>query len=65
MSWTSLYFLNMLDSIVLITGDVHEAINLYKDAFQVLKHSKSIALDDELMEKMRIDVAELLHAVGR
>lgn len=47
------------------TGDVHEAIDLYKDAFQVLKHSKSIALDDELMEKMRIDVAELLHAVGR
>ncbi|KAL3524423.1 hypothetical protein ACH5RR_017257 [Cinchona calisaya] len=47
------------------TGDIDEAIALYQDAFRVLKDSKSIASNDELMEKMRIDLAELLHVAGR
>ncbi|KAK6135326.1 hypothetical protein DH2020_030914 [Rehmannia glutinosa] len=46
-------------------GNVNEAIDLYKSAIQILRDSKDVALDDEVMEKMRIDLAELLHAVGR
>ncbi|KAG8381126.1 hypothetical protein BUALT_Bualt06G0090000 [Buddleja alternifolia] len=46
-------------------GDVNEAIDLYKSAIQILKESEYMALDDEVMEKMRIDLAELLHVVGR
>ncbi|XAR52195.1 hypothetical protein NMG60_11020132 [Bertholletia excelsa] len=46
-------------------GNVDEAIRLYRDALQVLKASKSMALDDNILEKMRIDLAELLHSVGR
>lgn len=47
------------------TGDVNEAINLYKSALQIIKDSNSMALDDPMMEKMRIDLAELLHVTGR
>lgn len=46
-------------------GDVNEAINLYKSALQIIKDSNSMALDDSMMEKMRIDLAELLHVTGR
>ncbi|XP_051138013.1 uncharacterized protein LOC127256193 [Andrographis paniculata] len=46
-------------------GDVNEAIDLYKSALQILKDSKSVPLDDKDMEKMRIDLAELLHVAGR
>lgn len=46
-------------------GDVNEAINLYKSALQIIKDSNSMALDDPMMEKMRIDLAELLHVTGR
>lgn len=47
------------------TGDVNEAIDLYKEALRMLKDSDYIAVDDQIMEKMRVDLAELLHAVGR
>lgn len=47
------------------TGDVNEAIDLYKEALRRLKVSDYIAIDDHIMEKMRVDLAELLHAVGR
>lgn len=47
------------------TGDVNEAIDLYKEALRRLKVSDYIAIDDQIMEKMRVDLAELLHAVGR
>ncbi|KAF8379741.1 hypothetical protein HHK36_029189 [Tetracentron sinense] len=47
------------------TGNVDEAIRLYRNALQVIKDSKYIALDDNIMEKMRVDLAELLHATGR
>lgn len=46
-------------------GDVNEAIDLYKEALRRLKVSDYIAIDDPIMEKMRVDLAELLHAVGR
>ncbi|KAK9293216.1 hypothetical protein L1049_021205 [Liquidambar formosana] len=46
-------------------GNADEAVYLYKSALQVIKDSKYIALDDTIMEKMRIDLAELLHVVGR
>ncbi|KAL3630712.1 hypothetical protein CASFOL_023696 [Castilleja foliolosa] len=46
-------------------GNVNEAIDLYKNAIQNLSNSNDMALDDEVIEKMRVDLAELLHAVGR
>ncbi|XP_057951817.1 uncharacterized protein LOC131146310 isoform X2 [Malania oleifera] len=46
-------------------GSVDEAIHLYKSALQIIKDSSYMALDDNIMEKMRIDLAELLHVVGR
>ncbi|KAG6650458.1 hypothetical protein I3843_06G040300 [Carya illinoinensis] len=46
-------------------GNADEAIGLYKNALQVIKDSNYMALDDSIMEKMRIDLAELLHVVGR
>ncbi|XP_073125999.1 uncharacterized protein [Henckelia pumila] len=46
-------------------GEVNDAIDLYKTAINILNESKYMALDDKALEKMRIDLAELLHAVGR
>ncbi|GAA0152328.1 hypothetical protein LIER_37467 [Lithospermum erythrorhizon] len=45
-------------------GDVDEAIVLYKKALKIVEDSKFLAVDDNTMEKMRIDLAELLHVVG-
>ena len=47
------------------TGEADEAITLYRRALQIIEDSNYMALDDSEMEKMRIDLAELLHAVGR
>lgn len=47
------------------TGNANEAIHLYRNALQVIKDSNYVALDDSTMEKMRVDLAELLHVVGR
>ncbi|EPS74006.1 hypothetical protein M569_00751 [Genlisea aurea] len=45
-------------------GKVNEAIDLYKTAVEIL--SVSMALDDEVvMEKVRTELAELLHIAGR
>ncbi|KAL5736927.1 hypothetical protein ACOSQ2_031715 [Xanthoceras sorbifolium] len=46
-------------------GNADEAVDLYKNALQVIKDSDYMALDDSIMENMRIDLAELLHIVGR
>ncbi|KAJ7947291.1 Nephrocystin-3 [Quillaja saponaria] len=46
-------------------GNVDEAIYLYQNSLQLIKDSNYMALDDSIMEKMRIDLAELLHVVGR
>ncbi|XP_021761464.1 nephrocystin-3-like [Chenopodium quinoa] len=46
-------------------GNAEEAIHLYRKALQVIRDSRYVALDDNIMEKMRLDLAELLHIVGR
>ncbi|CAM9003626.1 unnamed protein product [Rhodiola kirilowii] len=46
-------------------GNVDEAIFLYKKAIHVIKESNYMNLDDDRMEKMRVELAELLHTVGR
>ncbi|MED6155772.1 hypothetical protein PIB30_008357 [Stylosanthes scabra] len=46
-------------------GKSDEAIQLYQRALQVMKDSNYLSQDDGIMEKMRVDLAELLHAVGR
>ncbi|PON81247.1 N-terminal acetyltransferase A, auxiliary subunit [Trema orientale] len=46
-------------------GKADEAIRLYRNALQLVKDSNYMAMDDSTMEKIRIDLAELLHVVGR
>lgn len=46
-------------------GNAEEAIELYKKALRVIKDSNYMSLDDSIIENMRIDLAELLHIVGR
>lgn len=46
-------------------GEANEAIDLYKNAIEILGNSTDMAPDDQVMEKMRIELAELLHVVGR
>lgn len=46
-------------------GEINEAINLYKTGLWVINESKYLNSDDDLLEKMRVDLAELLHATGR
>ncbi|KAH1255656.1 hypothetical protein AAZV13_04G192500 [Glycine max] len=46
-------------------GKSDEAIQLFKRAIQVMKDSNYLSPDDNIMEKMRVDLAELLHTVGR
>ncbi|KAM6586530.1 hypothetical protein CsatA_009135 [Cannabis sativa] len=46
-------------------GKADEAIHLYRNALQLVKDSNYLALDDSTVEKIRIDLAELLHVVGR
>ncbi|XP_020573426.1 uncharacterized protein LOC110019901 [Phalaenopsis equestris] len=46
-------------------GEIKEAINLYKSGLQIINESKYLNLDDDLLEKMRVDLAELLHTAGR
>nr|KJB37363.1 hypothetical protein B456_006G201900 [Gossypium raimondii] len=46
-------------------GNANEAIDLYKKALQIIKDASYMPLDDSMMENMRIDLAELLHVVGR
>ncbi|CAH9069989.1 unnamed protein product [Cuscuta europaea] len=45
-------------------GIMDEAIDIYRKALQVLKDYEH-AVDDKVMEKIRTDMAELLHLVGR
>ncbi|XP_058095856.1 uncharacterized protein LOC131241166 isoform X2 [Magnolia sinica] len=46
-------------------GNLNEAIGAYRKGLQVIKDSEYMALDDDVLEKMRIDLAELLHIAGR
>ncbi|XP_072985524.1 uncharacterized protein [Typha latifolia] len=47
------------------TGNVEEAIHMYKRGLQVIKDTEYMASDDDVLEKMKTDLAELLHATGR
>ena len=49
------------------TGDVDEAIRLFRNAIQVFKDSNctNTSIDDRAVERIRIDLAELLQDVGR
>ncbi|GAB2221892.1 hypothetical protein Droror1_Dr00013085 [Drosera rotundifolia] len=46
-------------------GDVNEAVSLYRKAMQIILDSGCMALDDDVMEEMRIELAELLREAGR
>ncbi|XP_042459209.1 uncharacterized protein LOC122042887 isoform X1 [Zingiber officinale] len=46
-------------------GDVNEAISMYEGGLQIIRDTKYMSVDDNLFEKMRTDLAELLHAAGR
>uniref|UniRef100_A0A0A0KN69 MalT-like TPR region domain-containing protein n=1 Tax=Cucumis sativus TaxID=3659 RepID=A0A0A0KN69_CUCSA len=46
-------------------GEADEAVTLCRRALEIIKDSNDIALDDSTIEKMRIDLAELLHVLGR
>lgn len=46
-------------------GNTDEAIHLYRKALTIIRKSRYMALDDSILEKMRLDLAELLHIVGR
>ncbi|KAL0542493.1 hypothetical protein IC582_022607 [Cucumis melo] len=46
-------------------GEADEAVTLYRRALEIIKDSNDMAVDDSTTEKMRIDLAELLHVLGR
>ncbi|AES72530.2 putative acetyltransferase A, auxiliary subunit [Medicago truncatula] len=46
-------------------GKTDEAIHLFKRALKVMKDSNYMSPDNSIMEKMRVDLAELLHTSGR
>ncbi|KAF9600802.1 hypothetical protein IFM89_012541 [Coptis chinensis] len=46
-------------------GSLDEAVAVYRKGLQVIKDSKYIAMDDEVMEKIRIELADLYHIAGR
>ncbi|KAJ6839409.1 nephrocystin-3 isoform X1 [Iris pallida] len=48
-----------------VEGRVEEAISIYRRGLKVIKESEYMTLDDEVLEKMRMDLAELLHVTGR
>ncbi|XP_072961485.1 uncharacterized protein [Typha angustifolia] len=47
------------------TGNVEEAIHMYNRGLQVIKDTEYMASDDDVLEKMKTDLAELLHVTGR
>ncbi|KAA0042543.1 nephrocystin-3 [Cucumis melo var. makuwa] len=47
------------------TWEADEAVTLYRRALEIIKDSNDMAVDDSTTEKMRIDLAELLHVLGR
>ncbi|XP_073224230.1 uncharacterized protein [Cicer arietinum] len=46
-------------------GKSDEAIHLFKGALKVMKDSNYMSPNNSIMEKMRVDLAELLHTSGR
>ncbi|XP_078429120.1 tetratricopeptide repeat (TPR)-like superfamily protein isoform X2 [Wolffia australiana] len=46
-------------------GNIEEAVRLYKKGLEVISDSKFMSIDDDVLEKMKIDLADLLHTAGR
>ncbi|KAG2280707.1 hypothetical protein Bca52824_051927 [Brassica carinata] len=46
-------------------GEADGAVDLYKSALRIIKESNYMDIDNSILENMRIDLAELLHFVGR
>lgn len=46
-------------------GNINDAILLYRKGLEVIKDSEYMSLDDDVLERMRVDFAELLHVSGR
>uniref|UniRef100_A0A1D1XP72 Nephrocystin-3 n=2 Tax=Anthurium amnicola TaxID=1678845 RepID=A0A1D1XP72_9ARAE len=46
-------------------GNIGEAVRLYKNGLQIVKDSNCMDLQHDVLEKMKIDLAELLHVAGR
>jgi tetratricopeptide (TPR) repeat protein len=46
-------------------GDANEAVDIYRNALRIIKDSNYMTIDNSILENMRIDLAELLHFVGR
>ncbi|KAF9602308.1 hypothetical protein IFM89_026425, partial [Coptis chinensis] len=46
-------------------GSLDEAVELHRKGLQVIKDSKYIAMDDEVVEKIRIELADLYYIAGR
>lgn len=38
---------------------------MYRSGILVIKDSEYVKIDDDILEKMKIDLAELLHVTGR
>lgn len=49
----------------IFVGKSSEAIHLFKSALKVMKDSNYLSQDNSILEKMRVDLAELLHTSGR
>ncbi|CAN0921394.1 nphp3, partial [Linum grandiflorum] len=47
------------------SGKAEEAIDLYRSALQIMKYGTHLTFDAGVVEKMKVDLAELLHVVGR
>ncbi|XP_059075896.1 uncharacterized protein LOC131060356 isoform X2 [Cryptomeria japonica] len=46
-------------------GEVKDAVALYKKGLYIMENSGKFSLDDSVLETIRIDLAELLHVLGR
>lgn len=46
-------------------GSAEEAISRYEKGLKIIESSKYMSPDDEVLEKLRVDLAELLHGTGR
>ncbi|KAI5405538.1 uncharacterized protein LOC127081855 [Lathyrus oleraceus] len=57
--------MNSLAQVKCALGKSSEAIHLFKSALKVMKDSNYLSPDNSILEKMRVDLAELLHTSGR
>ncbi|CAK8567609.1 unnamed protein product [Lathyrus sativus] len=57
--------MNSLAQVKCAIGKSNEAIHLFKSALKVMTDSNYMSPDNSILEKMRVDLAELLHISGR